>query len=420
MAGNDGSAPITKCIGTSRRLISWTCHKARTVTIWISLTLLAVLGWMYLLLGRHQFWRAVPRLGHPPEQLDDAPPVAAVIPARDEALTIGATVRSLLAQDYKGRLEVIVVDDQSRDRTAAMLQDLMSEAVPGRRLELIGNSERPAGWSGKIWAIKTGLDYLDARRETSDFLLLTDADIDHDTANLSALMKRMVNERLDLVSVMVRLRNQSVWEKLLIPPFVFFFQMLYPFKAVNRPESRIAAAAGGCVLLRRDALRDAGGIEAISGNLIDDVALARSIKSRPDGEGRIWLGHAEHTVSLRSYDTLSSIWQMVVRTADTQLDHSILKLAGTILGMALIYLLPPVAALTWPLHQEAVIGISGLLAWLMMSLAYWPTLRLYRASICWIPTLPLAALLYTAMTIDSARLFRQGRGGVWKGRAFQE
>lgn len=388
--------------------------------VWIVLTLLAVPVWVYLLLGRHGFWRAMPRLELSPGSIENAPPVAVIIPARDEADTIGAAVRSLLAQDYNGRLDVIVVDDQSCDQTAAIVEALIPEVSPSRRLELIGNSDRPVGWSGKLWAIKTGLDYLETRKETPTILLLTDADIAHDPANLSALMKKMVNGRLDLVSVMVRLRNQSLWERLLIPPFVFFFQMLYPFAAVNKSDSLVAAAAGGCVLLRRSALHDASGIEAIRGALIDDVALARSIKSRPDGEGRIWLGHAELTVSLRSYDTLSSIWQMVVRTADTQLDHSLLKLAGTVAGMALIYLSPPVAVLAWPLHQEVAIGMSGLLGWLTMSFAYWPTLRLYRASILWAPTLPLAALLYTVMTIDSARRYRHGKGGVWKGRAFQE
>ena len=388
--------------------------------VWLSLLLLlAVLAWMYLLLGRHGFWRAVPRLKSSSSLIEDAPPVAVIIPARDEALTISTAVRSLLTQDYKGRIEVIVVDDQSRDRTAAIVQSLVPETGPTRRLELIGNSDRPVRWSGKLWAIKTGLDHLGACTENPAFLLLTDADIAHDVGNLSALMKRMVNERLDLVSVMVRLRTRSFWERLLIPPFVFFFQMLYPFTAVNKPDCIIAAAAGGCVLLRRDAMRDAGGIEAIHGALIDDVALARIIKSRPNGNRRIWLGHAEHTVSLRAYDELSSIWQMVVRTADTQLDHSLFKLAGTVSGMALIYLSPSIAVLTWPLHQENIIGISGLLAWLMMSFAFQPTLRLYRTSIFWAPALPLAALLYTVMTIDSARRYRQGKGGVWKGRSFQ-
>ncbi|MEM8950683.1 MAG: glycosyltransferase [Pseudomonadota bacterium] len=388
--------------------------------IWIFLSLAAVLAWVYLLLGRDGFWRAQPRLDHYVDLTENPPPVAVIIPARDEAMTIDTAVRSLLAQNYEGRIDVIVVDDQSRDRTAAIVQALVPEAEHSRSLELIGNSDRPPGWSGKLWAIKTGLDHLNTRTDPPAVLLLTDADIAHDPGSLSALMKKMVNERLDLVSVMVRLRNQNFWERFLIPPFVFFFQMLYPFPAVNEAERSIAAAAGGCVLVRSDALHDAGGIEAIGGTLIDDVALARIVKSRPNGDGRIWLGHAEHTVSLRAYDDLSSIWQMVVRTADTELDHSLMKLAGTVTGMAIIYLLPPAALLAWPWHQSMALGISGLLAWILMTVAFYPTLRLYQTSLFWAPTPPIAAFLYTLMTIDSARRYRLGRGGVWKGRAFQD
>jgi hopene-associated glycosyltransferase HpnB len=382
--------------------------------------LIAVLTWLFLLLGRHEFWRAEPRLPNDDVPLPMAPPVvAAVIPARDEAETIERTVRSLLAQDYPGTLEIIVVDDRSTDETAAIVHALVVEVGAQRSLECLPNSERPAGWSGKLWAVKTGLDYLGAKAEPPGLVLLTDADIAHDPANLSSLLKIMVNESRDLVSVMVRLRKRSAWERLLIPPFVFFFQMLYPFPAVNRQDQEAAAAAGGCVLLKRDAIMDAGGIEAIKGALIDDVALGHLIKSRPNGEGRIWLGHAERTASIRAYDSLISIWQMVARTADTQLDHSLLKLAGTVMGMIVIYLLPPLAVLAWPAHQDAVFGVLGLVAWLMMSTAYLPTLRLYRASILWSPSLPLAALFYLAMTLDSARRYRQGKGGVWKGRAFE-
>ncbi|MGI9502974.1 MAG: glycosyltransferase, partial [Geminicoccaceae bacterium] len=392
---------------------------ATAMIVWTLLTLLSVLTWAYLLIGRQGFWRAEPRLPEASTVGDDAPPIAVIIPARDEAETIGTVVRSLLAQNYPGRLHVIVVDDQSSDDTAAIVDGLIPEAGPARGLGLISNTDRPAGWSGKLWAIKAGLDHLETKAETPAILLLTDADIAHDSESVSALLKKMVNDNLDLVSVMVRLRNRSFWERLLIPPFVFFFQMLYPFNVVNEPNKRLAAAAGGCVLLRRDALDDAGGIEAIKGALIDDVALGRLIKFRPNGKQRIWLGHAERTVSLRAYEDLSSIWQMVVRTADTQLDHSLLNLIGTVMGMVVLYLLPPLAVLTWPLHQEMALGLSGLAAWSMMSFAFGPTSSLYRASMIWLPTLPFAAVLYTAMTVDSARRYRQGKGGVWKGRAFQ-
>lgn len=389
------------------------------MSVWSALALLTVFAWLGLLIGRQGFWQAVPRLPKTANVPHSLPPIAIIVPARNEAETIELAVRSLLSQDYTGFLHLIVVDDRSSDETAAIVRKLIPDAGPGRRLTCITNSERPAGWSGKLWAIKGGLDHLETGAKAPNFLLLTDADIAHDPANLSELFKKMVNEKLDLVSVMVKLRNQSFWERFLIPPFVFFFQMLYPFNAVNRSEKALAAAAGGCVLLRRDALNDAGGIEAIRGALIDDVALGRLIKSRPNGRRRIWLGHAERTVSLRAYESLWPIWSMVVRTADTQLNHSLLNLLGTVAGMVLIYLLPPLAALTWPLHQDSPAALLGLASWLLMAIAYLPTLRLYRSSILWAPTLPLAALFYTIMTLDSARRHRQGKGGVWKGRAFQ-
>ncbi|MGI9500157.1 MAG: glycosyltransferase [Geminicoccaceae bacterium] len=388
------------------------------MSAWILFSSAAILAWGFLLFCRHDFWRAAIRLEPNKDRTITAQPIAVVIPARDEAETIGTALRSLLAQDYPGGLHLIVVDDQSSDGTAAIVDALIPEAGPHHMLERITGNDRPAGWSGKLWAIKAGLDHLDQCLKTPATVLLTDADIAHDPTNLSALMKKMVNEHLDLVSVMVRLRNQSFWERLLIPPFVFFFQMLFPFAAVNRADHAAAAAAGGCMLLDRDALRDAGGIEAIKGALIDDVALGCLIKGRPNGKRRIWLGHAKRTVSLRAYEGLSSIWQMVVRTADTQLDHSLFKLAATVVGMILIFLVAPLAVLTWPFHQDVVLGFSGLVVWLIMSVAFRPTLKLYQASVLWAPLLPLAALLYTAMTIDSARRFRQGKGGVWKGRSF--
>lgn len=388
------------------------------MTIWTFLVLIAVAGWSFLLLGRYGFWRALPRLEPGAGELTDPPSIAVIIPARDEAETIGTTVGSLLAQDYAGRLHLIVVDDQSRDETAAIVDSLIPKAAMRRRLERVTATERPRGWSGKLWAIKAGLDHLETQAGAPNILLLTDADIAHHPTSLNRLLKKMVNGRFDLVSVMVRLRNKSFCEHLLIPPFIFFFQMLYPFGAVNRPGSAIAAAAGGCVLLRREALRDGGGIEAIKGKLIDDVALAHLIKFRPNGTRRIWLGHAENIVSLRAYDDLTSIWRMVTRTADTQLSHSLLGLAMTIAGMIVIYLSPPLAVLTCPLHQSATLGTLGLVGWLMMSAAFLPTLGLYRTSVLWAPSLPVAAFLYALMTVDSARRYRLGAGGVWKGRVF--
>jgi len=390
------------------------------MSLWFLLALLPIIAWTVLLLFRHQFWHAQPRLGQDARTLDHWPDVLAIIPARDEADVIETALRSLLEQDYPGRLEIIVVDDQSSDGTGDIVQNVMTAQTGTRKATYLLADERPEGWSGKLWAISTGIEQARAKRGGAPLLLLTDADIAHHPDNLSALTKKMVNENCDFVSIMVRLRSQSVWERLLIPPFVFFFQMLYPFKAVNEPSHSLAAAAGGCILLRRDALEAAGGLAAMKGALIDDVTLGRLIKNRPGGERRIWLGHAGETVSLRAYQDLAPIWSMVARTADTQLGHALSNLVVTVIGMLLLYLLPPLLLLGWPVHQSPMLALLGLVAWLLMSTALLPTLRLYRQSILWAPTLPLAAALYTLMTIDSARLHRQGKGGFWKGRTLSD
>ena len=400
------------------------------VIAWTILAALGLLSWLYLLFFRHGFWRAGPRLGKSRGMAIARPGVVAVIPARDEAAVIEQAVQSLLAQDYPGQLDLIVVDDDSSDGTADVVERFRYRtdgSIPARRagsrrrsVRVVRNSAPPAGWSGKLWAIRTGIEHVEASGLAAPFLLLTDADIAHDPATLSALIEKMVNEDLDLTSLMVRLHVSSFWERLLIPPFVFFFQMLYPFPAVNDPRHPEAAAAGGCMLLRRDALDDAGGIGAIRGALIDDVALGRLIKRRPQGNGRIWLGLTVRTVSLRAYESLAPIWSMVARTADTQLDHSLWKLVGAVFGLLVVYLLPPILVLGWPFHQDPLLGGLGLTTWLAMSVAFRPISALYGQSVFSVSTLPLAALFYLAMTIDSAHRYRRGRGGMWKGRVFVE
>jgi hopene-associated glycosyltransferase HpnB len=254
---------------------------------------------------------------------------------------------------------------------------------------------------------------------TAPYLLLTDADIAHAPDNLARLIAKAQAERLDLVSVMVRLRCANFWEHLLIPPFVFFFQKLYPFPAVNDPGSPVAAAAGGCMLVRRRALRAAGGIEAIHGELIDDVALARLVANRPGG-GRIWLGLGEATCSLRRHATLADLWNMVARTADTQLRHSPLLLIYTLGGMLVAYQVPPLALIEGLVADDTwLIGLGGL-ATAAMAVAYLPTLRFYNLGGGWILMLPVAAMLFAAMTVDSAIRYRRGAGGLWKGRVLSQ
>jgi len=243
---------------------------------------------------------------------------------------------------------------------------------------------------------------------------LTDADIEHDPGNVRRLVFKAEAEGRHLVSLMVKLRCESVWERLLIPAFVFFFQKLYPFPAVNDPHSRTAAAAGGCMLVRRETLAQAGGIDAIRSEVIDDCALARLIKKR----GPIWLGLATRTRSLRAYDGLAEIWDMVARTAYVQLRHSVPALAGTVVGMAVIYLVPPLAFAVGTALRDGALAAAGLLAWLVMALAYGPTLALYGRSVAWAVALPAAAGLYTLMTVSSAYRHWRGRGAAWKGRHY--
>jgi hopene-associated glycosyltransferase HpnB len=384
----------------------------------LGLTCLSLLAWLYLLIGRSGFWRARPRIEEERAIAPAAwPAVVAIVPARNEGEHVAAALRSLLAQDYPGRLVILLVDDGSEDRTRAIAGRLKDEAPAARRLEVLAARPLPPGWTGKLWAMAEGLARAGRMAPDAPYLLLTDADIAHARDGLARLVAKAEADRLDLVSLMVRLRCETSWERLLIPPFVLFFRMLYPFLAVNDPKRSPAAAAGGCMLVRRSALDGAGGLEAVRGALIDDVALARAIKHRPGG-GRIWLGLTSRTRSLRSYATLAEIWAMVARTADTQLRHSLLLLAGAMVGMALAYLLPPLAILGLPLHRDLAVASVGVLAWVAMSEAYLPTVRLYGLPRIWTATLPAAAALYMAMSVDSAIRHRRGVGSSWKGREY--
>jgi hopene-associated glycosyltransferase HpnB len=358
--------------------------------------------WLYLLLGRGFFWRA--RVERTPPSPGVAPEVVAVIPARDEAAVIGRAVGSLLAQDYAGALSVIVVDDHSRDGTAEVARAAARALGAEEQLRVVGAPPLPSGWTGKLWAQQAGLAEVP---ESAAYVLLTDADIEHHGGNVAELVARAEAGRLDLVSLMVRLSNRSFAERALIPAFVFFFAMLYPFAWASDAARPTAAAAGGCMLVRRTALARLGGLARIRDALIDDCALAREIK----GGGPIWLGLSRQTVSLRLYPALGDIWRMIARTAYTQLAYSPALLAGTVLGMVVTYLAPPLL-----LFAGSAAAWLGLAAWLLMSFSFMPMLRLYGQSPLWAPLLPLIALFYLGATIDSARRHWQGKGGEWKGR----
>lgn len=376
--------------------------------------------WLYLLVGRGGFWRAQPRLDDGMAKGGARPAVIAVVPARDEADVVGEAVASLLRQDYPGAFAVVLVDDHSRDGTAEAARRAADGLGAGERLTVVAAPPLAPGWTGKLWALATGLERAAALLPEARYLWFTDADIAHDAGNLRRLVGAAEADDRDLVSLMVELSCRRGWERLLIPPFVFFFMKLYPFAWVADPRRPTAAAAGGCVLLRRSALERAGGLAPIRGRLIDDCALARLIKrDGREGPGRIWLGLTTKARSLRNYSGLPGIWRMVARSAYAQLGHSPLLLAGALAGMALAYPVPPIVALAAPWHQVPAAAGLAVAAWALMSVAFWPTLRLYRLSALRAPSLPAAALAYCAMTVGSALAHARGRGGGWKGRVLQ-
>lgn len=388
--------------------------------IGLGLTLLSLAVWMGLLCLRGQFWQADQRLEGQATALEVWPSICAVIPARNEADLLPITLRSLLMQDYPGSLTVILVDDQSTDGTARIAQAIAQESGKSWQLKIISAEPLPSGWTGKLWALEQGIRQAQTLTPP-DYFLLTDADIEHDSANLRSLVAKATVENLDLVSLMVLLRCQSFWERLLIPAFVFFFQKLYPFRWVNDPNNPTAAAAGGCILIHCKALTRVGGIQTVRQALIDDCSLAQAVKSSSQSEqpngSRIWLGLTSLTRSLRPYPSLATVWEMVARTAFTQLNYSPLLLLGTLVGMTLIYVVPPLGAI-YGGSTGLPIAIAGLSGWFLMVCAYLPTLLFYGCSPLLAFCLPAIALLYTLMTLDSAVRHWRGRGGAWKGRVY--
>ncbi len=359
---------------------------------------LALLAWLYLAFSHGRFWQTGPRL--PAATLAAAPPLAIIVPARDEAEMVGRTLASLLAQTYPGPLRIVLVDDNSTDATAEIARGLDDP-----RLTVLTGAPRPQGWAGKLWAVHQGVV-----ATTEEFLLLTDADIAHDPAHAASLVAWMLQQRHDMVSEMVALHCRTRPERALIPAFVYLFQLLYPFARVNAPGPT-AAAAGGTVLIRRSALARIGGIASIAGALIDDVSLARRVKPG----GTIWLGHSALARSIRPYPATADIWRMVARSAYVQLGHSPLLLAGTTLGLALVFLAAPAAAL----FGDTPARLTGLLAWALMAATFIPTLRGFRLSPLLAPLLPLIALFYMAATIGSAWSHHFGRGVQWKSRDYE-
>ena len=388
----------------------------------LAITVLSLAIWVILLGLRGQFWRADQREEVQLTDISFWPSVCAVVPARNEADLLPVTLRSLLMQDYPGSLTVLLIDDHSTDGTAKVAESVAQALDKRWQLNILSGELLPTGWTGKLWAMEQGISYAQKLIPPPEYFLLTDADIEHDASNLRKLIAKAEQENLDLVSLMVLLRCKSFWEQLLIPAFVFFFQKLYPFRWVNDPLNSTAAAAGGCILITREALTRINGFQEVRQALIDDCALAEAVKStggyKQDGKGGIWLGLSRLTHSLRPYPSLSSIWDMVARTAFTQLNYSPWLLLGTLIGMSLIYLVPPVGAILGGLTGNWLIMSVSLCIWLLMAIAYLPTLRLYGCSPLLAFCLPAIALIYTLMTLDSALRHWQKRGGSWKGRVY--
>ena len=411
---------------------------------------LAAVAWAYLLVCHGGFWLTSQRLPGAAADPPQWPAVTAVIPARDEAAGLPGSLPSLLAQDYAGALNVVLVDDESTDGTAqaaALLGRVAGWAVshttqltgpaeadlaeadpagaapaaapPGKTLTIAAGRPRPAGWAGKVWAMAQGM----AAAAGADYLLFTDADIAYAPGAVTGLVRAAAGDRRAMVSQMALLRADTGWERLIVPAFVYFFAQLYPFRRVNRRGSRTAAAAGGCMLVRREVLAAAGGLAAIRGARIDDVALGQLLKHGAGAD--TWLGLTTEVSSTRPYDRLAQLWDMVARSAYTQLRYSPAILAGTVIGLLWLYLLPPAAAIAGLIAAAsgggaAAAGLAAAgLAWALMTASFVPMLRLYRLSPLRAPALPLIALLYTAMTADSARRHHLGRGGEWKGRVVQ-
>jgi len=361
--------------------------------------------WAYLIAARGGFWLAGERDDSATRPAESAiwPAVAAVIPARDEAESVGQVIASLLAQDYPGLFTIVLVDDQSTDGTAEAAR---RAAAGSDRLTVLAGAALPPGWTGKLWAMKQGADFASTKEPT--YLLLTDADIVYAPDTLTRLVAQSQSENLVLNSLMAKLRCESFAERALIPAFVFLFQKLYPFSWVTHPQRATAAAAGGCMLVRSQALSAAGGVEAIRGALIDDCTLAQKLKS----QGTIRLSLTTRARSIRAYPEMQDVRHMVTRSAYAQLRYSPLILAGTVAGMALTYVAPVGLAL----FGDGFAKDIGLLTWAAMALAFQPMLRFYGLTPLWEPFLPAVALAYMAFTFDSAYQYARNRGGLWKGR----
>lgn len=379
----------------------------------IALAVAILALWLYLMIGHGGFWLSNQRDDRDEPQPPTVwPRIIAVIPARNEAETIANCIGSLLRQEYRGELTIVLVDDESQDGTADIARRAAEAAGAAHRLSVVAGKPLPAGWTGKLWAMKQGVERTLEGPDKPGYLLFTDADIAYGRDVLAKLVARAEAGGYVLSSLMAKLRCESFAERSLVPAFIFFFQMLYPFAWVSRRDRATAAAAGGCMLVRPQALAAAGGIESIRGALIDDCAMGKVLKQ----QGPVWLGLTHQVRSIRPYPHVEDIRRMVARSAYAQLGYSPLLLLGTVVGMIFTYLAAPLLAV----FGTGLAQLIGVLVWLMMAASFQPTLRLYGLSPLWGLALPAIALAYMAFTLDSAYQHGRGRGGLWKGRVQAE
>jgi hopene-associated glycosyltransferase HpnB len=367
---------------------------------------LTAITWSYLVLARGSFWHLKNDTVDATDNAELSTCIAAVVPARNEAEFIGPVITSLLGQSRA--MSVFLVDDESTDGTADVARRAAEKAGKAGALVVIQSKPLPTGWTGKLWAMHQGIER--ARALNPQWLMLADADVIHDAETVANLARIASQGHYDLASFMVKLHCESLAERLLIPAFVYFFFMLYPPAWIRDPRHSTAGAAGGCMLVRSEALERARGMEAIRGALIDDCSLARLLKQHG---GRLWLGLTDHSQSLRRYETLADMERMVSRTAFNQLNHSSLLLLGTVAGMVITYIVPPLLLLS----SSKVAFVLGASAWAAMTITYSTMVRYYRLNPAWALSLPLGALFYLGATVHSALKYWSGSGGDWKGRA---
>lgn len=399
-----------------------------------AISLVALVFWVLVVLDRPRSWPGEVVLQNLPdcESLAIEGSVAVIVPARNESSTLPETLPSLLQQDVTG-MKIFLVDDGSSDDTRSVVEALTRGLGAEDKIQIVAASSKIDGWSGKVHAQLCGYVAMLERAvedgvEPPEWLLLTDADIRHRPGSVQSLLARASGsegaERLDLVSVMARLRAEDFWEQIIVPAFVFFFQLMYPFRRVGDTKSRVAASAGGCVLVRRKSLEDAGGFAAIGGEIIDDVALGRLIKR---SHGSLWLGLDPGISSIRVYSGLGELWRMVSRTAFDQLHYRWDLLVLTLVALLILLVSPPLViagSLYGLLGEHAgdtallrTVGWAGM-TWVLMAAAYFPAVRYHRVPGIYAWTLPFAAVLFALMTTSSAWIELTGKGPSWRGRSY--